>query len=195
LPSTISRSSGDDIAGIAGKERADGDDGAMRRRDIARHDRLDRHDDGGARHHRVDGQFGDAAMAALAGDLDLPIVDRGHHLAGVEVEFSLIEAGNVVQAEHGVDGEALEEPVPDHRRAALHRLLARLEDQPHGAVEVLRLRQMPGRAEQHCGVAVMAAQMRDAVDGRFIGKIIVFLDRQRVEIGTQANRPVAVADL
>ena len=58
-------------------------------------------------------------MAALAGDLDLPIVDRGHHLAGVEVEFSFIEAGNVVHAEDGVDGEALEEPVLDHRRAAL----------------------------------------------------------------------------
>ncbi|MNJ25286.1 hypothetical protein D3C77_197280 [compost metagenome] len=183
------------IARLARQEGADGHDRAVRRRHVARHDALNRHDDGCARHDGVDGLFGHAAMAALADDLDLPVVDRGHHLAGPEVEFARLEAGNVVHAEHGVDGKALEQTVADHCRTALHRLFAGLEDQPHGAVEALRFGQVFGGAQQHGGMAVVAAQVPHARDARLVGQVVLFLDRQGVEVGPQADRRAALPDL
>ena len=72
-------------------------------------------------------------MATLASQLDLPVVDGGHHFAVAKVQLAQLEAWHVVHAEHRIDGPALEQPVLDHGRAAAHDLLRGLEDQPNGA--------------------------------------------------------------
>ena len=79
-------------------------------------------------------------------------------------------------------------------------LLGRLEDHHGGAGEVARLGEVFGGAEQHGGVAVMAAGVHLAGHGRLVGKVVRLLDRQRVHVGAQpdhlagAARPVALDD-
>ena len=58
--------------------------------------------------------------------------------------------------------EALHHAVLDHVVAAAAAFFGRLEDDGHAAGEIARLGQIFGRAEQHRGVAVMAAGMHDA---------------------------------
>src|SRR5690606_21279406 len=124
--------------------------------------------------------------------LDLPVVDGGHRLARREVELAELEAGHVVHGEDGVDREALEQAVGDHRRAALHRLLAGLEDQPDGPVELPGLGQVLARREQHRRVPVVTAQVRDALDPAAVRQVVVLPDGQGVEVGAQADGPAAL---
>ena len=56
-----------------------------------------------------------------------------------------------------LDAEALHQAVLDHRLAAAAAFLGRLEDDDRGAVEIARLGEVARGAEQHRGVAVMAA--------------------------------------
>ncbi len=72
----------------------------------------------------------------------------------------------IVDAEHRIDGEAVEEPVRDHCLGASAAFLSRLEDEHHGAIEFAVLGQMLGRAEQHRGVSVVAARMHTPGMGR-----------------------------
>ncbi|MNT32129.1 hypothetical protein D3C72_1679920 [compost metagenome] len=101
-----------------------------------------------------------------------------------------------MQAEHRIAREAVEQTVVDHFAGAAAAFLGRLEDQVHGAVEGLVLRQMARRAEQHRGVAVVAAGVHLAGVLRAVIKGVRFLQRQRVHVGAQADgaRAVAVAD-
>ena len=64
---------------------------------------------------------------------------------------------DIVHAVDLLDTPAVHQPVIDHRLAAGAALLGRLEDDDGGAVEVARLGQVLGGAEQHRCVAVMAA--------------------------------------
>ena len=107
--------------------------------------------------------------------------------------FPDFEPGHVVHAEHSIDGPALEQPILDHGRTAGHDLLGGLKDQPDGAVEVSRPREILARREQHRRVPVVAAQMRHTGDLALVGQVVVLLDRQRVGIGAQADGLCAVA--
>ena len=78
--------------------------------------------------------------------------------------------GRVVHAEDAVAGEAVEQAVLDHRLGAAAALLGRLEDEMHGAVEVARLGEVAGGAQQHRGVAVVAAGMHAARVLRAVGE-------------------------
>ena len=71
-------------------------------------------------------------------------------------------AGPVVQAVDALDGEAVEQPFFHHDAAAAAILLGGLEDEVDGAAEVARFGQILGGAEQHGGVAVMAAGVHPA---------------------------------
>ena len=72
-------------------------------------------------------------------------------------ELPTWHAGPVVHAEHRVHRELLEQAVLDHLARAAAAFFGRLEDQVHGAVEIAVLRQVLGRAQQHRGMAVVAA--------------------------------------
>ena len=80
------------------------------------------------------------------------------HMAKVPVG----RVGPVVQAEHLLGREALEQPVVDHHPPAAAALLGRLEDQVDGAGEVAGLGEIARRTQQHGGVAVMAAGVHPA---------------------------------
>ena len=94
-----------------------------------------------------------------------------------------------------VAGEFLEQPVIHHDPGAAEILLGRLEDQVHGAVEILPLGDDRGRPEQHGGMPVMAAGMHHAGGLALVFEPGFLEDRQRIEIGTDADasRTAAVA--
>ncbi len=92
-----------------------------------------------------------------------------------------------------LDREFLEQPLLDHDAAAALVLLGGLEDEVHGAVEIARLGEILGRAEQHRGVAVVAAGVHAAGVLRAMAKTVLLVDVQRVEVGAQADRALARA--
>ena len=72
-------------------------------------------------------------------------------------------------------------------------LFGRLEDDDRRAGEVAGGGEIARRAEQDRGVAVVAAGMHAAGNGRAIGQVGRLLDRQRVHVGAQADRASACA--
>ncbi|MGY3420073.1 hypothetical protein ACVWZW_000548 [Bradyrhizobium sp. F1.13.4] len=86
-----------------------------------------------------------------------------------------------------LDVPARHQPVLDHRLAAAAAFFRRLKDHDRGAVEVARLGEIFGGAEQHGGVAVMAAGVHLAGDLGGVGDARGLHDRQRVHVGAQAN--------
>ena len=101
-------------------------------------------------------------MAAIAAHPDVEKVGAGHRLAGEDVHLYGREMRGVVQAVDLVAGEALEQLVGEHGAGAAQALLGGLEDEDGGAGEIAVLREIAGRAQQHGGVAVMAAAMKAA---------------------------------
>ena len=89
--------------------------------------------------------------------------------------------------------EPLHQAVLDHRLAAGAALLRRLEDHDRGAGEIAGLGEIARGAEQHRGMAVMAAGMHLAGHGRLVGHVGRLLDRQRVHVGAQPDHLVAGA--
>ena len=98
-----------------------------------------------------------------------------------------------MHAVDGVDREAGEEPLLDHRLAAALALLGRLEDHVHRPGEVRLFGEAAGGAEQHGRVPVVAAGVHLAGNGRAIVAAGRLLDVERVEVGAQADRPLARA--
>ncbi len=90
-----------------------------------------------------------------------------------------------------LDAEPIHEPIVDHRHRARAALLGGLEDDHGLAGEVAGLRQALGRAEQHGGVPVMAASVHFAWNFGAIGEIGLLLDRQRIHVGPEPDRPRA----
>ena len=97
-----------------------------------------------------------------------------------------------MHAKHFLDAEALEHTVAQHRLGAGAALLRRLENHHRGAGEVAGVGKVLGGAEQHGGVAVMAAGVHLARHGGLVGEIGRFLDRQRVHVGAQPHDFAAV---
>ena len=97
---------------------------------------------------------GCAPWPPRAVDRDLDAVGGGHRRARRDADACPGgSAGPVVQREHLLGGKALEEAVLDHRLRTGVALLARLEDQVRGAVEVARLVRGSARprAASSCG--------------------------------------------
>ena len=88
----------------------------------------------------------------------------------------------------------LEQAVLEHRLGAAEAFLGRLEDEVHGAVEIARLGQIARGAEQHGGVAVMAAAVKPAGFGERQRQSAVLFHRQRVHVGAQPDRALALED-
>ena len=105
---------------------------------------------------------GRAAWPPLPVERDGEAVGGRHHRAGADGEGADRDARHVVHAVDLLDAETVHHAVLDHLRAAAAALLGRLEDHDGRAVEVARLGEVLGRAEQHRRVAVVAAGMHDA---------------------------------
>ena len=99
--------------------------------------------------------------------------------------------GQLCEREHLLGRKALEEAVLDHRLRARVALLARLEDEVGGAVEIARLVQVARGGEQHRRVPVVAAAVHPAVVARLVRELVLLLHRQRVHVGAQADGAAA----
>ena len=152
----------DDVVGVAAMEFGDRDDHRIDRIDRARGDGLQRADQLAADHDRVDRAIRHRRMAAFAVDRDGELGGRRHDRSGPRRELADRQARNVVQAEHFFDAEALHHAVLDHLVAAAAAFFGRLEDDRDRAGEIACLGEILRRAEQHGGVAVMAAGVHDA---------------------------------
>ena len=136
---------------------------------------------------RVLGILRRRAMRAVAGNGNVEEIGAGHRRPRKNGKLAVVEIGRVVQSIDFVAGKFLEQPVLDHRARAAEAFLGRLEDEMHGAVEVLGFGKIARGAEQHGGVAVMAAAVEAAGNGRAPFQIGIFFHRQRVHVGAQPN--------
>ena len=184
----------DHVVGVAGMHLGDRDDRRIERRHVARHHALQRRDDLGGDDHRIDARLRPRAVRALAGDLDVEQAAAGHLRAGADGELADLELGPVVHAEDLLAGELVEQPVLHHRLGAAAALLGRLEDEMDGAVEVARRREILGGAQQHRGVAVMAAGMHAALVLAAVIERVVLVHRQGIHVGAQPDGARIVAD-
>jgi hypothetical protein len=87
-----------------------------------------------------------------------------------------------------IDPEAIHQTVLDHRRRTRAALFRRLKDHHGIAGEIPGLGEIARRAQQHRGVPIMAAGVHLARHGGAIGYAGLFLDRQGVHVGAQADR-------
>ena len=134
-------------------------------------------------------------VPAAALDFDGEAVGRRHHRAGPEAELSDRQAGIIVHAVDFLDAEALHQPVLDHGLAAGTPLLRRLEDHDRRAGKIARLGEIARRAEQHGGMAIVAAGVHLAGHRRLIWEIVRLLDRQRIHVGAQSDDSAAIVPL
>ena len=88
-----------------------------------------------------------------------------------------------------VDGEAVHQPVLDHRGCSRAALLRGLKDHDRVAREIARLRQITGGAEQHRGMPVMAAGVHQALCLGGVSEVGRLLDRQRIHVGAKPDHP------
>ena len=104
-----------------------------------------------------------------------------------------MEVRRVVQAVNFVAGEFLEQSVLDHGARAAEAFLGRLEDEVHRAVEIAGFGEIARGAEQDGGVAVMAAAVKAAGNGRAPFQVGVLFHRQRVHVGAQPDALAAIS--
>ncbi len=97
------------------------------------------------------------------------------------------QARHIVHAVDLLDAEAVHHAVLDHGEATRAAFLRRLEDHGDRAGEIAGLGKIFRGAEQHGGVAVMAAGMHLAGILRGVGFAGDFADGQRVHVGAQAD--------
>ena len=132
-------------------------------------------------------------MRAPPGDCDVEEGAARHHYTRPNGELPHFQARPVMHAVDKGAGETREQPVLDHRLGAAQALLGGLEDEIHRAVEIAGLREVARRAQQHRGMAVMAAGVHAARRLAAMGEIIGLVHRQAVHVGAQADRDLAIA--
>ena len=96
-----------------------------------------------------------------------------------------------MHSEDLADAEAVEQAVADHGACAGPALLRRLKDHDGRTCEVTGFGEVFGRAQQHRGMAVMAAGVHLARHRRAVRQPGRLIDRESVHVGPQADRPVS----
>ncbi|KAG1173454.1 hypothetical protein G6F35_016757 [Rhizopus arrhizus] len=113
-------------------------------------------------------------VAAHALDDDVPAVAGRHRRPGAEAELIDRHARHVVDAEHGIAREFVEQPVPHHGACAgITAFFGGLEDEHDGAIEIAVRGQVLRCAQQHRGMAVMATAVHPAADGGLVRETVV----------------------
>ncbi len=174
----------DDVERRAAVDRADGHDGRVERRDLARHHRLQRLDDARGGDDGIGRLVRRRAVSASALDLDLEMVDGGHERAAVDADLADGQGAPEMEAECRAD--ALEHAVVGARLRAALAFLGRLEEEAHRGAG-LAGREAPGDREPHRDVPVVSAGVHAARDRRGVGLRARFLQRQRVHVGAEQD--------
>ena len=128
-------------------------------------------------------------MSAAPFDPDVDGIGGGHDRTGPDRERADRNSRTIMHAVDLIDGEAVKQPVLDHRCGAKAALFGGLKDDNRLAGEIPGLREVTGRSQQHRGVPVMTTRMHLA---RRLGSVRQFgrlLDRQRVHVGAKPDHP------
>ena len=140
---------------------------------------------------------GRAVWPPRAAQRDLDRVGGRRERAGAHADQAGRQLRRAVQREDRRD--VLEAAGLDHLgRAGRDALLARLEEQPHPAGQLVALGELGQRqadTQQDRGVHVVAAGVGDVVHSRAVGHVLRVRQRQRVEVGPQRDDPVALTDV
>jgi hypothetical protein len=184
----------DDVGCTPSVKGAHGDDGGVARVYLATDNALEFADDGGPGGDGVNGLVRCGAMAARAGDRDLERVGAGLERAALDNERTNWTIVGEVEAKTGVNMRVLHDACLDHRLRAARTLLSRLEDEFHGAVELVAalLEDLSG-SKKHSSVTIVAAGMvdtrvlRGVFSAGFLGK------RQGIHISAQKHAAARVS--
>ncbi|MDT4798574.1 hypothetical protein FQZ97_312070 [compost metagenome] len=103
------------------------------------------------------------------------------------------QAGHVVHAVQGFAGESLQQAIGEHGLGAALAFLGRLEDQVEGALEIAGGRQVARRAQQHGGMAIVAAGVHAPGVATAVGDARGFDDGQGIHVGAQAQGAAGIA--
>ena len=142
--------------------------------------------------NRVHREVGVRAVAALAGDFNRDTVGGGHHRPGIDADGARWQRGPVVHGVNRLHRKTLEQPVLDHRVGPATALFGGLKNQHRIAHKMARSGQIMRRANQHGGVAVVAAAVHQAGFAGLPAERVVLGHGQRVHVGAQADhRPQA----
>ena len=131
------------------------------------------------------------AVGASAGDTDVEEIRARHHRTAVHRDLSLRPFGSVVERVDLVAREALEQPVRQHGARAAEPLLGGLEDEDDRAVESTGLGEVPGGAEQHGGVPIVAAAVEAPRVLGAIRQVGLLVHRQGVHVGPKPDAAFA----
>ena len=123
------------------------------------------------------------AVGAAAAHHRLEGVEGRHHRTGAKGEGGLVQARPVVQAEHGLHREAIEEALRDHSATSALVLLGGLEDEVQRARAIGQGGQISGGPEQHGHVPVVAAGVHPARGQRAVLRRALLFDGEGVHVG------------
>ena len=185
---------GDDVGRVAAVQHGDGDHRRVGWLLVAADDGLKGLQDLRGDRQRIHRQVRHGAVPALAAHAHQKLVAGRQHRPGRRGEVPGGNARHVVHAEDGLHRKALEQAVFHHLARAAAVLFGGLEDQVHGAFKAAGARQLLRGAQQHGGVAVVAAGVHHAGVAAGVREFVGLGHRQRVHVGAQAHgaRRIAV---
>ena len=169
--------------------RANGDHGGLQWINVARHHRLQGHDQAAHDDDGVDRLVGTGGMPTLPFDFDFAGIGGRHERACAKHESTNVHARMVVKAKNSITGKTFKQAVGNHllRATVFTGLLCRLKNQVHSAFELPRFGQLLSSAQQHGCVAIVSASMHGA--GVFTGVRLLglLLDGERIHVCAQCN--------
>lgn len=178
----------EDIELFASAYEADGHHQRMEGIVQARYEGLQIEQHRAGRHDGVMAEMGRGAVGGGAVDEAAEIRAGGHERSVIDGERALRDVGGHMDAEGGV--HVVRAVVVEVVLHAVARFLGGLEEELHRAGDlVLMGGEESGRAEEHGRVAVVAASVHDA--RIFAGEVSagLFVQRQRVDVGTEQDDP------
>ena len=182
-----------DIVRRARLQRADRNQPAVGRIQVAADDRADLDGEPRGRLHGIDGLEEGRAMPADTFDLDVPDDIAVERRPGPHRRDARVQQRHIVEGIDLVEGEALQQSVGDHRPRAQAIFLGRLEYQHDSPGGGRMIGQMARGAQQRRAMAVMAAGMGDAGAVAVPGLARRIVHRQRVHVRAQRDRRTRLA--
>ena len=171
----------------AGVEIGNGDDGRVGGRRRAADQGLEGGDYLRADDNRINSAVRLSGVAAFAEDFHAENIGGGHDRAGAHRDFAFGDRWPIMQAINLIAREFGEEAFIDHGMRAATAFLGGLEDEVNRAVKIGIVFEIFRGAEQHRGMAIMAAGVHLAGVFGFPGFVVFLNDVERVHVGAQAD--------
>ncbi len=121
---------------------------------------------------------------------DLETIGGSHNRTGPRRGGSGRQVRPVVQGIDLIGGKPFEQAVCNHLPRAAEAFLGGLEDEVHRPVKASCPRQMLRGPQQHGDMSVMSASVENARRLARIGQSAVFVDRQGVHVGAEAQASI-----